>query len=136
MRRALASIAIISIVARLTDAGSYSCPSFTRRFGAETERDAIGVTPQQAKQIMDFVRTVPGIHHHVEFIDALNWPEVTVETGPHGKRHGDFLRLRLDKAGRWHILEKSKWDRNEPVRKIGLTMRWSERLAALVHCSG
>lgn len=86
------------------------------------------VTPQQAKQIMDFVRTVPSIHHHIESIDALNWPEVTVETGPHGKRHGDFLRLRLDKAERWHILEKSKWDRNEPVRKIGLT-RLDEKAA-------
>src|SRR4051812_24083597 len=114
MKRAFASIAIIFIVARLADAGSSSCPSFTRRFGAKTERDAIGVTPGQAKQIMDFVRTIPGTHHHIEFIDALNWPEVTVQTGPHGKRHGDVLRLRLEKNGRWHILEKSNWNGNEP----------------------
>jgi hypothetical protein len=117
MKRTVATIAIIFIVARLTAAGSSSCPSFTRRFGAETERDAIGVTPQQAQQIMDFVRTMPGIHHHIEFIDALNWPEVTVQTGPHGKRHGDFVRLRLEKNGRWHILEKSKWNWNEPVKQ-------------------
>jgi hypothetical protein len=130
MKRALASIAIISALARLSEAGSSSCPSFVHRFGAETGRDAIGVTPQQAKQIMNFVKSVPGIHHHVEFVDALNWPEVTVETGPHGKRHGDILRLRLDNKGHWHVLEKSKWNRNEPLKRIGLTRRWSEQLAA------
>jgi hypothetical protein len=132
MKRALASIAIISTIARLSQAGSTSCPSFTHLFGAKTESEAIGVTPQQATQIVNFVKSVPGIHHHVEFVDALNWPEVTVQTGPHGRRRGDQLRLRLDEKGRWHILEKSKWNWNEPVKRIGLTRRWSERLAALV----
>jgi hypothetical protein len=132
MKRAFAVIAITSAIASLSAAGSSQCPSFTRRFGAMTERDAIGVTPQQAKQIMDFVRTIPGIHHHIEYVDAISWPEVTVQTGPHGKLHGDSLRVRLEKNGRWRILEKSKWDWNEKVIRIGLTMRWSERLAALV----
>ena len=105
-----AAILLATATAQPCLAGSDWCPSFTHLIDSKRGTDTIGVTKRQTSEILQFVRTIPGIHRHIEFVDALKYPEVEVWTGPHGQVRGDYVRIRRERTGRWTVLERAVWD--------------------------
>lgn len=112
MARGTLSLAVLLCiaVARQALAGSSWCPSFTHLVDMNKHTDTIGVTKKQAREILRFARSIPGIHHHIEFVDALEYPEVDVFAGPHEQLRGDHVRIRKEPDGHWKVLEKTAWD--------------------------
>ena len=119
MKRTRASVAVLIAIAiaRQAAAGANWCPSFTHLVDMNTGSDTIGVTKQQAKEILKFARTIPGIHPHIEFVDAIKYPEVEVWAGPHEQLRGDYVRIRREPDGRWKVLEKTAWDWKGATRR-------------------
>ena len=112
MKHARVSVAVLLAIAiaRQAVAGSSWCPSFTHLVNMKTGSDTIGVTKQQAREILKFARTMPGIQHHIEFVDATKYPEVEVWAGPHEQLRGDYVRIRREPDGHWKVLERAPWD--------------------------
>ena len=70
-----------------------------------------GISRAQAREVMRFVRTIPGVSHQIITIDALDLPRAVITTGEPLKRgHTIFLR----RVGRrWTVEKKVPWTKKD-----------------------
>jgi hypothetical protein len=85
-------------------------PAVLRVINMGTGEESGALTDAQVDEIVRFVKTIPGINHHVNELDGTSPPQVVVHTGSYlsGRGHGDLLRIEK-RNGRWSLLSKSKW---------------------------
>ena len=69
-----------------------------------------GISRAQAREVMRFVRSIPGVSHQIITIDALDLPQVVVQTGESLERgHTIFLR----RVGRRWTVETLPWTKKD-----------------------
>ena len=70
-----------------------------------------GISRARAREVIRFVRNVPGVSHQIISIDALDFPEVVVTTGESLEQgHAVYLR----RVGRhWIVEKKVPWTKKD-----------------------
>jgi hypothetical protein len=70
-----------------------------------------GISRAEAREVMRFVRTIPGVSHQIITIDAFAFPQVLVQTGESLDRgHTIFLR----RVGRrWTVEKTLPWTKKD-----------------------
>ena len=70
-----------------------------------------GISRAQAREVIRFVRSIPGVSHQIITIDALDVPQVIVTTGePLERGHTIFLR----RVGRrWTVEKTLPWTKKD-----------------------
>jgi hypothetical protein len=87
----------------------------------KTGRQSGGLTDAQVDDIVRFIKTVRGIDHHVQEINATSPPEVVVHTGRYRNGSGDLLHIQ-EHNGHWSIIKRAKWTLVvEPSRRKGVS---------------
>jgi hypothetical protein len=74
----------------------------------KTGRQTGGLSDAQVDEIVQFIRTVRGIDHHVQEVDATSPAQVIVHTGRYRDGGGDLLYIRKQN-GHWSIVKRAKW---------------------------
>jgi hypothetical protein len=71
-----------------------------------------GISRAQAREVMRFVRTIPGVSHQIITIDALDLPQVVVTTGDSSLERGHTIFLR--RVGRrWTVEKTLPWTKKD-----------------------
>lgn len=106
MSRVIAVLLFASVVCPATP--SKGRPIVMYLVDEKTGRQTGGLSDAQVDDIVQFIKTVRGIDHYVQEVDATSPPNVVVHTGRYRDGNGDLLYIRKHN-GHWSIIKRAKW---------------------------